>query len=58
VVWYDIRFTLDDEYPGEDLARTVFKPVRQNADITGRTLTGRVSDGGEFSWTVSTVDTP
>ena len=55
-VWYDIRFTLDDEYPGEDLARTVFKPVRPNADTTGRMLTGRVLDGGEFSWSVSVTD--
>jgi len=51
-VWYDIRFTLDDKYPGEDSARTIFKPVRPNAETTGRTLTGRVWDGGEFSWAI------
>ncbi|TKX83628.1 twin-arginine translocation signal domain-containing protein, partial [Halorubrum sp. SS5] len=52
-VWYDIRFTLDGEYPGEDLARTVYKPVRRNAETAGRKLIGRVSDGGGFSWGVS-----
>ena len=52
-VWYDVRFTLDGTYPGEDSARTVFKPVRPNADTTGRVLAGRVSQGGEFSWAVS-----
>lgn len=57
-VWYDIRFTLDDEYPGEDSARTVFKPVRPNADTPGRMLDGRVSNGGEFSWAVSSINTP
>ena len=57
-VWYDVRFTLDGKYPGEDSARTVFKPVRPNADTTGRALAGRVSQGGEFSWVVSvTSDT-
>ncbi|WP_082238223.1 hypothetical protein [Halorubrum tebenquichense] len=57
-VWYDVRFTLDDEYPGEDSARTVFKPVHPDADITGRTLEGRVSEGGEFSWAVSAIGNP
>lgn len=51
-VWYDIRFTLDDKYPGEDSARTIFKPVRPSAETPGRILTGRVWDGGEFSWSI------
>ncbi|WP_080510135.1 hypothetical protein [Halorubrum distributum] len=51
-VWYDIRFTLDDKYPGEDSARTIFKPVRPSAETPGRILTGRVWDGGEFSWAI------
>ena len=57
-VWYDVRFILDDEYPGEDSARTVFKPVRPNAETTGRILAGRVSEGGEFSWAVSAIGNP
>lgn len=57
-VWYDVRFTLDDEYPGEDSARTVFKPVRPNAETTGRVLIGRVSEDGEFSWAVSAIGNP
>jgi len=55
-VWYDIRFTLDGEYPGEDLGRTVFKPVRPNSESPGRILIGSVSGGGELSWSIMVTD--
>jgi len=55
-VWYDVRFTLDDEYSGEDLGRTVFHPNSSSDETTGQILGGNVSDGGELSWQISTTD--
>ncbi|WP_340102245.1 hypothetical protein [Salinibaculum salinum] len=55
-VLYDIRFTLDDMYPGEDLGRTVFHPNPSSNETTGQILGGNVSDGGELSWQISPTD--
>jgi len=57
-VWYDIRFTIDDDYPGEDLARTVIYPDRRGEDHLWQRLEGRVSEAGELSWAVASTDNP
>jgi len=57
-VWYDVRFTIDDRYPGEDLARTVIHPDRRSENQSWQRLEGRVSEAGELSWTVTSTDNP
>lgn len=55
-VWYDVRFTIDDKYPGEEFARTLFHPVPPSDETTGRTLAGYVSSDGRLSWRSSSTD--
>ena len=57
-VWYDVRFTIDDEYPGEDLARAVIYPARRGDDRPWQRLEGRVSDSGTLSWAVVSTEHP
>lgn len=55
-VWHDVRFTVDDKYPGEDLARTVYNPAQPGDVDTGQILGGDVSTGGELSWYITVTE--
>lgn len=54
-VWYVVEFTVDGRPPREDARTTVYHPVPPGKE-TGRTLTGRVYESGEFSWVVSSTE--
>ncbi|QDX41323.1 hypothetical protein [Salarchaeum sp. JOR-1] len=54
-VWYEVRFTLDDERPENDAGHTAFNPA-PNDDGRASYLTGRVYPGGDFSWVISATD--
>lgn len=57
-VWYDVRYTIDDKYPGEDRARTVIYPDRRSEDRLWQRLEGRISEDGEVNWVVVSTDNP
>ncbi|MFB6152591.1 MAG: hypothetical protein ABEJ40_12370 [Haloarculaceae archaeon] len=54
-VWYGIRFTFDDRRPENDTGITRFHPSPPDS-TTGRYLTGRVSESGKFTWSISGTD--
>jgi hypothetical protein len=54
-VHFDVRFTIDGEYPGEDRARTVFVPFQQGSE-NGNILVGQVDDCGGFGWVIEATD--
>lgn len=56
-VLYDVRFTLDGTYPGEDLGRVVFDPTwPDDSEGRGSILVGEISESDELMWVVEATD--
>lgn len=53
-VWYVVEFTLDGRAPVDDAGVTTYHPAPPDRD-GGSILAGRVADGGEFSWVISST---
>ncbi|MFB6196906.1 MAG: hypothetical protein ABEI52_01380, partial [Halobacteriaceae archaeon] len=53
--WYVVSFTVDGEVPEDGVGTTVYNPAPEDAE-NGRFLSGRVTQSGEFTWSIGSTE--